>query len=128
FVIDAHCATIPVQQQQGFFMLQTNVSFPYLPVLSTFANHPVSSGLENVVMEFASPVRFVGDSAVTYTPLAFSSNLSDTLPTPVFFQINKEWEHTDFNASNVPVAAAMEGILIPDGAPTKAVVITDGDF
>src|SRR5690606_17803427 len=41
FVIDVQCATIPVQQQQGFFMLQTNVSFPYLPILSSFAEHPV---------------------------------------------------------------------------------------
>lgn len=128
FVIDAQCATIPVQEQQGFFMLQRNVSFPYLPILSSFADHPASSGLENVVMEFASPVRFVGDTSIRYTPLAFSSNLSDTVASPAFFSINKEWKQEDFKARNIAVAAALEGVLQPGGTPTKMVVITDGDF
>src|SRR5690606_11092055 len=127
-VIDAQCATIPVQQQQGFFMLQTNVSFPYLPILSTFAEHPVSSGLEAVVMEFASPVRFVGDTSIRYTPLAFCSNLSDTVPTPAFFAMQKEWTQDDFKGRNIPVAAAIEGVFMPQGEETKMVVITDGDF
>src|SRR5690606_1376691 len=110
---------------QGFFTLQTNVSFPYLPILSTFADHPVSSGLENVVMEFASPVRFTGDTTIRYTPLAFSSNLSDTVSTPAFFSANKDWKKEDFNARNLPVAAALEGVLQPGGAETKMVVISD---
>lgn len=128
FVIDAQCATVPVQQQQGFFMLQTNVSFPYLPILSTFADHPVSSGLETVVMEFASPVRFTGDTSLRYTPLAFSSNLSDTAAAPAFFSMNKDWKQEDFKARNIPVAGALEGVLMPGGEPTKVVVISDGDF
>jgi len=128
FVIDAQCATIPIQQQQGFFMLQTNVSFPYLPILSTFANHPVSSGLEQVVMEFASPVRFTGDTTLRFTPLAFSSALSDTLPAPAFFQINKDWKQDDFKARNICVAAAVEGPMVAGGTPTKVVLVSDGDF
>jgi len=128
FVIDAQCATIPIQQQQGFFMLQTNVSFPYLPILSSFADHPVSSGLENVVMEFASPVRFTGDTSLRYTPLAFSSNLSDTVVAPTFFSMDKDWTQDDFKARNIPVAAALEGVMMPAGEQTKMVVVSDGDF
>jgi len=128
FVIDAQCATIPVQQQQGFFMLQTHVSFPYLPIVSAFADHPASTGLESIVMEFASPVHFTGDTSVKYTPLAFSSQLSDTIASPAFFSVNREWKQEDFKARNIPVAAALEGIFMPEGSPAKMVVITDGDF
>src|SRR5690606_19908465 len=103
-------------------------SFPYLPILSSFADHPVSSGLENVVMEFASPVRFTGDTSLRYTPLAFSSNLSDTVVAPTFFSMDKDWTQDDFKARNIPVAAALEGVMMPAGEQTKMVVVSDGDF
>ena len=40
FVIDAQCATISVQQRQGFFNFTSNVAFPYAPIISKFADEP----------------------------------------------------------------------------------------
>ena len=57
FVVDATCGAVTVQQQQGFFTMQTNVSFPFLPRISNFADHAITKGLENVLLEFASSIR-----------------------------------------------------------------------
>ncbi|HEX8038448.1 MAG TPA: GldG family protein [Chryseosolibacter sp.] len=122
FVVDAHCGAVTVPQQLGIFTVQANVSFPFVPVISTFSEHPITSGLESVMFEFASEVRFTGDSTRKFYPLAFSSEQSNALPAPQFFDINKEWTEGDFSRKNIPVAAAIEGDSL------KMVVIADGDF
>jgi len=127
FVVDAHCGSVSVPQQFGGFTLQANISFPYIPVISKFANHPISSGLESVMLEFASEIRISPDSSKKITPLAFSSEKSATLPTPLFFDINKEWKESDFNNSNIPVAVAVENSS-SGHLPSRMVVISDGDF
>jgi gliding-associated putative ABC transporter substrate-binding component GldG len=128
FVIDAQCAAIPMQQQQGFFNFQTNVSFPFYPMISHFARHPVTAGLENVVLEFASTLRYVGDSSLKYTPLAFTSALSDSLRAPLFVNTQRQWRQQDFQRKGLVVAGALEGQLGGTGKSTKMVVITDGNF
>lgn len=121
FIADAQCGSVSVPQQFGAFTIQASVSFPYVPVIGTFAEHPVTSGLESVMLEFASEVRPTADSTVKVTPIAFSSALSATSPAPQFFDINKEWSEDDFQQKNIPVAAAVEGNF-------RMVVIGDGDF
>ncbi len=127
FITDVSCASVGVQQRQGPFVFTNNVSFPYLPILSTFADHPVVDGLEAVVMQFASPVRFTGDSTLTYTPLAFTSNQSGSAALPLFFDIEKEWLPEDFPEQNLPVAGIIEG-PIGGTLPARLVVVGDGDF
>ena len=122
FIVDAQCGSISVPQQLGIFTVQANVSFPFVPVISTFSDHAITSGLETVMLEFASEVRFTGDSGKHFYPLAFSSEQSNSLPAPQFFDINKEWTENDFTRQHIPVAAAIEG------NPMKMVVIADGDF
>lgn len=122
FVVDAQCGSISVPQQVGIFTVQANVSFPFVPVSSTFADHPITSGLEAVMFEFASEVRFTGDSAKRFYPLVFSSEQSNTLEAPQFFDLQKEWAENDFPKQNIPMAAAVEG------NPIKMVVFADGDF
>ncbi|MDQ2657595.1 MAG: GldG family protein [Bacteroidota bacterium] len=122
FVVDAQCGSVSVPQQFGGFTLQASVSFPYVPIITTFANHPVTSGLEGVMLEFASEVKPANDSIRGFVPLAFSSELSNTLPAPQFMSIDKEWTESDLPRKNVPVAAAL------DTDSLKLVVIADGDF
>lgn len=122
FVVDAQCGSISVPQQLGIFTLQANVSFPYVPVVSTFAEHPITSGLEAVMFQFVSEVKPAGDSTKTFIPLAFSSEHSDALAAPQFFDINKEWTENDFPRQHVPVAGAVTGNNL------KMVVIGDADF
>jgi len=127
-VIDAQCGTVPVQQRAGYFTLQANVHLPYLPLISSFADHPVTAGLENVVLEFPSTIRYSGPAAVHYTPLAFTSAISDSQSAPIYIDVNRHWTQNDFHNSHLPVAAAFEGPLVSGGATTRMVVITDGNF
>lgn len=126
FVVDAQCGSVSVPQQLGAFTIQANVSFPYVPVIGTFSQHPITSGLESVMMEFASELRFTGDSTRKFVPLAASSELSNTMPAPQFFDINREWVEGDFTREHIPVAATLESLT--GDVPLKMVIIGDGDF
>lgn len=126
FVIDAQCGSVSVPQQFGAFTLQANVSFPFVPVIGAFAEHPITAGLESVMLELPSEIRIAADSAYTVTPLAFSSEKSATLPAPQFFDINRQWQETDFTQQHLPVAAAIAPTAKAGGG--KLVVVTDGDF
>ncbi|HRW99697.1 MAG TPA: Gldg family protein [Cyclobacteriaceae bacterium] len=127
FVVDASCGAVTVQQQQGFFTMQTNVSFPFLPRVSNFAEHPITKGLENVLFEFASSMRYIGDSTKRFTPLALTSDKSNSLASPQYFNVNKQWTEADFPLRNLIMGAAIEGKL-SGSAESKMVVISDGDF
>lgn len=127
FVTDARCASVQVQQQQGQFSFVTSMQFPYIPVVSKFAKHPISGSLEAVVMQFASTIEFVGDSSIKYTPLAFSSEKSGTEKPPLYFNIQKQWTNADFPKKNMVLAALFEGKLAGN-VPSKMIVIGDGDF
>ena len=130
FIIDAQCATIGVQQQTSFGVLQQQIQFPYLPVISTFSEHPITGGLETVIMQFASNLKFTGDTSKRFTPIAFTSAKSAVQKSPVFFDVARQWVEEDFTQANLPVAAVVEGKLsmLPGAQPTKLVVIADGDF
>jgi gliding-associated putative ABC transporter substrate-binding component GldG len=119
FIIDANCGS--VQVQQGNFPIPISINFPYLPIISNFAEHAISEGLSSMVLQFASALKFTGDSTKTFTPLAFTSDKSGTQPAPLYFDIEKRWTESDFPLQKVPVAA-----LVEDNR-SKMVVITDGD-
>lgn len=127
FVVDASCASVTVQQQQGFFTMQTNVAFPYLPRVSNFAEHPITKGLESVMFEFASSMRYTGDTTKRFTPLAMSSEKSNTMASPQYFDINKQWTDADLPLRGLIMAATVEGKLAGN-ADARMVVIADGDF
>ena len=127
FVIDAQCGTVQVQQQQGFFTIRTPVQFPFLPVITDFPEHPATKGLEQVVLTFASPLRFLGGNEVNFTPIALTSVKSGIVNAPTIFDINKQWSDTDFPMSNLTVGGILEGKLAGQ-ANSRIVVIGDGDF
>jgi gliding-associated putative ABC transporter substrate-binding component GldG len=127
FVVDAKCGSVTVQQQMGFGMLQQQISFPYLPIISNFSGHPATKGLESVMMKFASTIQFVGDTSLRYFPLAFTSEKSSALAAPQVFNLQRQWTEADLPSHNLVVAAAVEGKIsgVPNG---KMIVIADGDF
>jgi gliding-associated putative ABC transporter substrate-binding component GldG len=127
FIVDANCGAVSVVQQQGMFSFTTQVDFPYLPVFNTFNEHPVTSGLETVVMQFASPVKYTGDSSLTFTPLVYSSESSGTQVVPVFFNIEKKWGDNDFPMQGIVVAGVLEGNIAGNNN-ARMIVIGDGDF
>jgi ABC-type uncharacterized transport system involved in gliding motility auxiliary subunit len=125
FVIDANCQRVSVQQPNNPF--QFSVEFPYLPIINNFPEHPITKGLEAVSMRFASTVEFVGDSSLTYIPLAKTSQQSGTQSPPLMFNVQKSWSESDFPESGLTVAAALKGNLTGEGN-TEMVVVGDGDF
>jgi hypothetical protein len=88
----------------------TNINFPYLPVLHQFSDHPVSKGLEQVLLTFASPLSFNNSSPYRFTPLAFSSNKSGTQSPPLFFAVDRKWSDSDFPLAGQVVAALLEPV------------------
>ncbi|MGE4585894.1 MAG: GldG family protein [Mangrovibacterium sp.] len=127
FVTDVNCGEITIQQQQGLFTFSTPVSFPYLPIASSFADHPVTGGLESVIFPFVSPIRFNGDSTLQFTPLVMSSGQSGTQTAPVWFDVQRQWGKSDFPEANLTLAALLEGGIA--GKTCSRIMLTgDGDF
>ncbi|MCB9282427.1 MAG: GldG family protein [Lewinellaceae bacterium] len=127
FIVDSKCGAVTVQQQQGFFRIASKVKFPFLPIISIFADHPISKGLEAVVLPFASPVRFSGDTSATFTSLAFTSGKSGALKAPQYFDIQKQWTDNDFPLQNQVVAGVLEKTG-QNGQTWRLCVVGDGDF
>ena len=127
FIIDASCASVGVRQQQGVFSFQSQIQFPYIPVITNFADNPITKGLESVVMEFASSMTYAGDSTITFTPLAKTSKETGTLSSPLMFNVNKRWNKGDFPLKNLTVAALLDGKL-SGNKESKMVVVSDGNF
>ncbi|HLF64683.1 MAG TPA: GldG family protein, partial [Saprospiraceae bacterium] len=128
FVIDANCGSVTVQQRQGFFTINTPVQFPFLPVVNAFPEHPAMKGLEQVILQFASPVIYqASDGVGTFTTLMQSSPKSGIVQAPTFFDVtNKKWTDGDFPLSGVVLGGVLEGT--DAGGISKLVVFGDGDF
>lgn len=127
FVIDSRSGSVTVQQQQGFFRMNTQVQFPFFPLVQNFGDHPVVKGLEQVIFQFVSPIRFNGDSMNVFSPIIESSQKSGIQRAPTFFDVQKKWAGADFPVSNVMLGGVLEGVV--EGSPeAKLVVFSDGDF
>lgn len=126
FIVDANCGQISVRQ--GNFPFPMQVNFPYFPKVTNFSEHPITRGLESAMLQFASPITFMGgDTSLRFTPIAFTSERSGTINIPMYFDVQKKWAGNDFPMSKVPVAGVLEG-NISGSAPSKIVVVSDGDF
>jgi gliding-associated putative ABC transporter substrate-binding component GldG len=128
FIIDANSGSVMVRQQQGMFVMNIPVKFPYLPNISTFKKHPITEGLESVVMPFVSPIKIEPkDTTINFTVLATTSDKAGTEKPPVYFNIHKKWSALDFTESKLPVAVVAEGKL-SGNTESKMVLFSDGDF
>lgn len=127
FVVDASCGTVGVRQQQSGFSFTTQLSFPYLPVVTNFAKNPITEGLEQVIFQFVSPITYSGDTTLHYEPLVFSSEKSGLQKAPLYFNIQKTWTNSDFNLSKLTLAALLQGKIVGD-KNSRIILIGDGDF
>jgi len=127
FVVDASCGSVTVRQQQMGFAFNTNIPFPYLPIVNKFADHPITKGLESVIFPFASPIVFTGDTSINFTPIARSSDKSGYQATPLTFDVNKKWSEQDFKSPNQVVAAVFSGNITGDSY-SNIVVVSSGTF
>jgi ABC-type uncharacterized transport system involved in gliding motility auxiliary subunit len=127
FVVDARCAKISVRQQQEMFNYTTQVPFYYIPIMSGFADHPITSGLEAVIMPFVSNLNYAGDTTKTFTPLVWTSEKSGTQPSPVYFDVSRQWDESDFPMEKLTVGGLIEGKISGNNL-SRMIVFADGDF
>jgi len=128
FVIDANCMQVGVVQNMNGYQVQQQIPFPYLPIITNFnPKHPVSKGLEQVALQFASPIKYVGDSSVKTFELLKTSEKSGVEQAPIQFNVQRQWGAADLNKKNITVALSLQG-KISGSTPSKMIVITDGDF
>lgn len=128
FLIDASCSNVMVRQQQGMFIMNTPVRFPYLPVITNFTKHPITEGIESVIFPFVSPIKITStDTSFIIMPLAVSSQKSGIQNAPLYFDVMKQWTASDFSLSSLPVSVLVEN-KSQGSAGYKMVVFSDGDF
>jgi len=127
FLVDANCVSATMQQQVGNAIQISSISIPHVPRINKFADHAITSGLEEVIFQFASTLDFMGDSSIAYTPLLFSSEQSGTQPAPQYFNFTRQWTQADFPMQHLVMGAVLEGNL-SGTANSKMVVLSDGDF
>jgi len=128
FVVDANCGSVMVRQQQAGLVMNTPVRFPFLPVITSFADHPITKGIEQVLIPFVSPIKYAAkNSSVHIATLAKTSEKTGIEKPPVYFNISKQWAKNDFPYMSLPVAVAVDGNLV-NNSYTKMVVFGSGDF
>ncbi|MBD3408932.1 MAG: hypothetical protein GF419_01875 [Ignavibacteriales bacterium] len=127
FVVDAQCGAIYARQQQAGYTFNTPIDFPYFPIVSNFADHPATAGLEAAIFQFASPLAYVGDSTdVAATELAWTTDKAGKQEPPVYFTSQRQWRATDFDEKRIPLALALVR-KVADGE-SRMIVVGDGDF
>jgi gliding-associated putative ABC transporter substrate-binding component GldG len=127
FVVDATCGSVNVRQQQGMFSFNSQLQFPFFPLINKFEEHPVAKGLEQVILRFPSPLKYTGDSTLRFVPILKSSAKAGTQQSPTYFNVQKQWTDADFPLHNIILGAAVTGKIAGD-AVSKMVLIANGDF
>ncbi len=128
YLVDATCGQVSVRQQQGQFVMSTQISFPYFPIIGKFSDHPAVQGLESLFMPFVSSITYLPkDSAVSIKPLAYTSDNTGVVSAPSYIDINKNWSKSDFTLGQQVVAVAATGPLGGKGN-SKMIVISNGKF
>lgn len=127
-MVDASCGQVQMMQQRGMYQVQVPVPFPYFPLVTDLSDHVVASGLEAVLLQFTSPLTFIGDTSRTaFIPVLRSSARSAVLPVPRTLDIQKQWTDMDFLMGGQVLGAALEG-RGSEGPRQRMVVIGNGSF
>ena len=123
FVTDELCRSVPVRVQNSFF--SQLIKFHHFPYIRNFVDHPVTQGLEQLLLQFASPITITNsDSTVRTGVLATSSQQSGKEPPPTYLNPNMPM---NFSYGNQNVAVWLEGKFGGD-ADSRIIVISDGDL
>jgi len=126
FIVDANSGNVNVSQRTGRYNMTTPMKFPFLPAVTNFADMPITSGLEQIILSFPSPISFIGDSSDKFTPLATTSKNSGLIFQPLIINIQKNWTQNDFKDGGQVVAALLEKKA--KSGESKILVVSSGDL
>ena len=137
-VIDERCSTVTAQQRYGGFTINNQVRFPYFPLINKFDDHPITKGIETLMLPFASPINITNqDTTRVVTAFLTSSPRSGLIATPTFMDVNRRWGAGDYTSPNQVLGVAIEepvsgeqlqqdeGETTPGG---RIVILTNGSF
>ena len=103
-----------------------SIEFPYFPQIRKFAKHPITVGLESMMLPFSSPLDFIGsDTTLAINAVLQTSEMSGTQNTPNYMNVQKKWTEQDFTAPNQILALSMEHMGANNGS---MVVVSNGQF
>ena len=154
-VRDVQCANVTIMQQQAGFSMQSQVPFPYIPIVSAFdKGNAMVKDLQGLILLFGSSVDTIGlgDKGL-HGEVLFRSSKQSGRQTGVFaFDPMTRWSRDEFPESGIPLGVLIEGqfhslyagkpaptdtaagSIPPPANPlttspeTRIVVIGDGDF
>lgn len=155
-VRDVQCANISIVQQQFGMQMQSQVPYPYLPLVSNFSkSNAMVKDLQGTMLFFASSVdtTALSDKGLSAEVFMRSSKQSSRQPGP-YFMLDplQRFTQADFAEKEIPLGVVVAGkfkspyagkpipqdttagAAIPFGTPltsspdTRIVLIGDGDF
>ena len=134
-VMDKLCGSIQVLQNRGIFRMQSQMEYPFFPMIREFSGEEVLvSGLEQVRLMFPSEVfHFVDTLNIfpniekNYKPLLFTSRNSGSMEQ--FFNLSPV-QNPAFETLTEPskVVGAKSEIVINDSILSKIILIGDSQF
>ncbi len=125
------------------------MGWEFFPLITNYADHPVTRNLDAMVLQFVSSIDTVKATGIAKTPLLFTSDQSRTIEAPVnvsLQHLRRNFKPEDFSESRIPVAYLLEGAFtslyrnrfLPDGESaqefmeegkaSRLIVMSDGDI
>jgi len=149
-VRDAQCAYVTVVQQQAGFMMQSQIPFPYMPMVSSFnKDNMIVKDLQNLVFYFVSSVdtSAAATKGLKAEVLVRSSARSGRQNGFLLIDPSHQYTPAELSESGIPLAAVVSGTfksfyagkqlppgLVSSSSPlasspeTRIIVVGDGDF
>lgn len=127
-ILDMKCASLTVQQQQGAYILNNQIPFPYIFFIENFSEHPISKNLSQVGLNFVSSIDILDKKKFNkLNELMYTSDNAEIENMPINFDLEREWNKNSFTKKRIPIGISLEGgVLGSDNA--KMVLIPDGRF
>lgn len=154
-VRDVQCASVSIMQQQFGMSIQSQVPYPYIPIVSKFSEgNMMVKGLQGIVLFFASSLDTlgVGASGLWAEILMRSSKQSGRQTGMLIIDPLQHFAREDFQENGIPLAVVVSGSFkscyagkpIPSDTAsgsalvttsplsaspeTRIIVVGDGDF
>ncbi|MGD1893183.1 MAG: gliding motility-associated ABC transporter substrate-binding protein GldG [Cyclobacteriaceae bacterium] len=123
--------------------------WPFFPLVNKYPPHPMVRNLDAVYLRFVNSMDTIAATGVTKTPLAFTSQYSRVLSTPIVVDLDELRQAPQperYQAGPQAIAYLLEGMftsvfrnrILPTGlntkdfrdesVPTKLLVVSDGDL
>ncbi|MDA0711410.1 MAG: GldG family protein [bacterium] len=129
-VMDQQSGTITVSQQRGFLRFNSQVQYPFFPVIQSFPNNDMVSGLEQLQLLFSSEITFDrADSNVTVEPILVTSDNSSSQSGYINLNPiqNKSFEGLNEPGKVVGVYATAKSDSLP-GTVSQLVLLGNSSF